>query len=157
RPERNGRTPSIGVTTNEQEEDDMADPKPSGRRSSQPPGRSSPSEATQSASDVEALQREHASAQADYATTATDAFAALNNRTAEMQRELVVTIQGLWAEVVAGNEAAARAYPERVQAALRDPETADRVGTALQAYVDGLREYAAARSDAEQAARESYQ
>jgi hypothetical protein len=59
--------------------------------------------------------------------------------------------------VTAGREAAAQTYPERVQAALGDSDAADRVGTALQAYVDGLREFAAARGDAEQAARDSYQ
>jgi hypothetical protein len=145
------------VTTNEHEEDEMADPKPSRRQSSRTSGRSTPSGGKQSASGLEALQRELVSAQADYATTATEAFSALNNRTVETQRELVETIRGLWVEVFAGREAAAQAYPDRVQAALSDTEAADRVTNALQTYVDGLREFAAARSDAEQAARESYQ
>lgn len=135
----------------------MTVPKPTRRKTSRQQAGSSRSRGKQSAAGLEALQRDYASAQAECATTATEAIAALNNRVAETQAELLETIRGLWTEVAEGGETAARSYPERVQAALNDQEAADRCSKALQTYVDGLREFAASRSAAEQAARESYQ
>jgi hypothetical protein len=106
---------------------------------------------------VEELQRDHAAAQAEYAKAMSDGLARLNQRSVEAQVELAQAVRELAGEMLDGEQQASSSFPERVKAAIEDPDVRERAEQSYQAYADAARAVLEARAEAQQRAADAYQ